>query len=218
MPETDTTVHIPIRVLLVDDHHMVAESLRRAIEREPGLDVVGTVGSAAAAFQAVADWRPDVVVMDLLLPDMDGIEATRRLCAEDSTTRVLMLTGSANERSMQDAIEAGCIGYLQKDAVLPELMTAIRRAHRGELVLSPDDLKLILANRPDHQQSDDTLTRRETEVLELLADGMSNKKIADHLTISIDTTRTHVQRILAKLDSHSRLEAVAEARRRKLLK
>ncbi len=218
MTQTDEAVPEPIRVLLVDDHHMVVESLRRAIEREPDLEVVGTVGSGTGAFQAVAERRPDVVVMDLMLPDMDGIEVTRRLCAEDSTTRVLMLTGSANERSMQDAIQAGCIGYLQKDAALPELMTAIRRAHRGELVLSPDDLKLILANRTDQQQPDDTLTRRETEVLELLAAGLSNQRIADHLTISIDTTRTHVQRILAKLESHSRLEAVAEARRRKLLK
>lgn len=204
-----------IRVMIVDDHDMVAESLRRALDREPGLEVVAVAGDAEAAVAAARTAAPDVVLMDLVLPDADGVEAARRILADRPSVRIVLLTGVAGRSAVHEAVSAGCVGYLEKHASLPELVAAVRRAHTGELVLAAGDLQLLLASRST--SGSDALTDREVEVLGLLAEGLANRAIAERLVISIDTVRTHVQRILTKLEAHSRLEAVAEARRRKLL-
>lgn len=204
-----------IRVMIVDDHEMVAEGLRRSLEREAGIDIVAIAGDAAAAVVAARETRPDVVLMDLVLPGADGVEAARLLLAQRPNTRIVLLTGMAGRSAVHDAISAGCVGYLEKQASTPDLIAAVRRAHAGELVLAADDLQQLLASRA--APSTERLTDRETEVLRLLDDGLSNRAIAERLVISIDTVRTHVQRVLTKLDAHSRLEAVAEARRRQML-
>lgn len=213
---TDATLATrPIRIMVVDDHAMVAESLRRALDQEDGIEVVAVARDAAEAVSLAQETQLDVILMDLVLPDIGGVEAARIILANGRTARILALTGAFGRTSVHAAIEAGCVGYLEKHATMTDLVAAIRRAHAGELVLAADDLRLVLARRGS--AVDAGLTRREHEVLVLLSEGLGNRGIAERLAISVDTVRTHVQRVLAKLDVHSRLEAVAEARRRHLI-
>jgi DNA-binding NarL/FixJ family response regulator len=205
-----------IRLVLADDHDMVLESLRRRLDRENDLMVVGTVTSGAAVAPAVVEWRPDVVVLDFRLPDIDGVAVTRQVLAESPGTRILMLTGSGDDAALPAAMDAGCVGYLDKTAPFEHLVSGIRRAAAGELVLSAADLGAVLAAK-ERPATPDLLTPREAEVLRLMAEGHVNRAIAEQLSVSVDTVRTHVQNLLSKLGAHSRLEAVAEARRRGFL-
>jgi len=204
-----------IRVLLVDDHEMVAESFRRILEAEDDIEVVATASTAAAAFEAAVAHEPDVILMDYLLPDGDGVAATARIKERLPEVRVVLLTGSDVDAALPGALEAGCVGYLEKTGALDKLAPAVRAAASGEVVISPSDLGRI-ATEPRSSVAD--LTPREREVLGLLADGLSNRDIAGRLFLSVNTVRTHVQRILEKLPAHSKLEAVAIARRRGILK
>jgi len=202
----------PLLVLVVEDHRMVAESLAGALRSTPGIDVLGVVSTAAAAVRAVSENPPDVVLMDYRLPDGDGIETARRLQVEHSATRVVILTASDDHALMLAAIEAGCAGYVTKDRSLEELVAAVRAAHAGTTLLSPDLLMRLVGRRAsDLRQLGDDLTVRETEVLTMLAVGRSNAAIAGELGISVNTVRNHVQNVLGKLQAHSKLEAVAVA-------
>jgi DNA-binding NarL/FixJ family response regulator len=202
-----------IRVLLVDDHQMVSESLRVVLEQESDIEVVATAGSVTDAIAAVGAHRPDVILMDYYLPDGDGLTAAAQITAKDPSIKIILLTGSDDPHALGRAVEAGCVGYLHKVGSLQDLASAVRAAAAGHVVISADHLWQLLprASGPG------ALTKREREILYLVAEGQTNKAIAAQLVLSVHTVRTHVQTILAKLGAHSKLEAVAIAKRRRLL-
>lgn len=199
----------PIRVLVVDDHRMFAESLVRLLEDESDIEVVGTAARISEATEVVASTTPDMVLLDYLLPDGDGtraIDEIRRIAPE---TRIVVLTALNDETVLMAALGAGCDGFVTKDRAADELVHAVRAVAAGEVQI-PADLLARALPRLRHGEGDGgALTRRELEVLELLAEGMPNPEIAGRLHISINTVRNHVQNLLTKLGAHSRLEAVA---------
>lgn len=207
-----------ISLLVVDDHEMVAESFRRALDREPDIEVVAVAATSAEAVALAAERRPRVVLMDLQLPDGDGVTAAARILATAPRTRVLILTGAGGDTAVGDALRVGCVGYLEKTSPLDQIAPAIRKAVGGELALSARDLARAVASPPRRSGRGDDLTRRELEVVRMLADGMSNGEIARELYVSIHTVRSHVRTLLAKLGARNRLEAVAAARRQGLFR
>ena len=214
MDDTEEPTGERVRVVLVDDHSMVAEGFRRTLEATGAVEVVAVVGTGAGALDAAARWRPDVVVMDYGLPDIDGATAAGRIIREVGS-KVLLLTGGTTDAALQAAMAAGCSGYLEKTAGVDKLVAAIRGAAAGDIVLSARDVTRLLVSR--QHQADSPLTPREVEILTLLGDGLSNRTIADRLVLSVNTVRTHVQTVLTKLGAHSKLEVVVIARRRGLL-
>jgi DNA-binding NarL/FixJ family response regulator len=205
-------------VQIVDDHEMVADSFRRLLEREDDFTVVAVSATGQAAVDDAQAAKPDVVLMDLGLPDMDGVTAAARILSIRPQARILILTGRGTNAAVMDALQAGCVGYLEKTSPSDRLVSAIRAAAAGELVLSAADLSRavsmpaeVVTARGQH------LTARELEVLELLAEGRSNQEIGDELYVSIHTIRAHIRTLLTKLGARSRLEAVASARRQNLI-
>jgi DNA-binding NarL/FixJ family response regulator len=205
-----------IGVLIVDDHMTFAEALRIAIGRERDVDVVGVVPTGDQAVAVAAVRRPDVVLMDIEMPGMDGIEATRRIKEESPGSRIIMLTEHVEELILARAVEAGASGYLAKTESIEQVPRAIRLAHRGEPLLSPDEVHGLLrtlrhrrSQEASERQRVDRLTPRETEILQYMADGISSPRIAEALRVSPYTLRTHVQNVLMKLGVHSKLEALA---------
>lgn len=201
-----------IRVLLVDDHSVVREGLRMFLGRDPELDVVGEAANGGEAIQLTRQLRPDVVLMDLLMPVLDGIKATATIRKELPEIEVIALTSVLESASVVGAVKAGAIGYLLKDTQAPELRRAIKAAAAGQIQLSPQATTYLMREvRTDATL--EPLTERETNVLRLLAQGYSNKEIATHLRIVEDTVKTHVRHILAKLGVRSRTQAVLYALR-----
>jgi DNA-binding NarL/FixJ family response regulator len=201
-----------IRVLVVDDHEIFVHSLVRLLGSKPELRVVGTAGTVADAIVAAVAYEPDVVLMDFELPDGDGPQATEQIKALIPTAKVVMLTGRTEDAAMVRAIGAGCSGFVTKTEGTEVLFDAIVAAHEDETFLSPTDLAHLLGQlRPTTRRLGDDLTLRELEVLDLVASGTVNKLIAQRLGLSLNTVRNHVQKILYKLQSHSKLEAVATA-------
>jgi DNA-binding NarL/FixJ family response regulator len=199
-----------IRVLLVDDHQMFGESLRKALDEEPGIRIVALADSGAAAIAAFERENPDVVLVDYRLPDADGVELARRFKKDRPECQVVMVTAEESEEVLRRAIEAGCSGYLTKERRVDELILAIRKARAGETTISPQLLTQLLGRlHADHLRPGWDLTAREREVLALLTEGWSNQAIATKLGISLATVRNHVQSVIAKLGAHSKLEAVA---------
>ena len=199
-----------IRVLIVDDHSLVREGLRMFLACDPDLEVVGVAADGAGAIQQARLLRPHVVVMDLLMPVLDGIAATRVIHKELPETQVLILTIVLERASVVEAIRAGAIGYLLKDIQAAELRIAIKAAAAGQVYLSPQASPYLLGavrmpERPEH------LTLREMDVLRLLAQGHSNKEIARNLHLLEETVKFHVRHILAKLGVQSRTQAVLTA-------
>jgi len=212
------TPRSPIRILVADDHKMVAESVARLLSDQQDMEIVAVADTADAAVTMSANLRPDVVVLDYRLPDSDGATAAARIRATNPDTQVVMLTGVGDDRLLVAAIEAGCAAFLTKDKASTELVAAIRVAHSGEAYIAPAMLASLLRrmNRSYHGVGSD-LTAREREVLDLLAQALSNQAIADRLVVSVHTVRNHVQSILAKLGAHSKLEAVTIATREGLV-
>ena len=199
-----------IRVLIVDDHSVVREGLRMFLVRDPDLEVVGEAADGAEALEQARQLRPDVVVMDLLMPVMDGIAATRAIRRELPETEVLALTSVLESASVVEAIRAGAIGYLLKDTQASELRKAIKAAAAGQVQLSPQaSAHLLGAIRTP--ELPEPLTPREMDVLRLLAQGQSNKEIARALDLVEETVKSHVRHILAKLGVQSRTQAVLAA-------
>jgi two-component system response regulator DevR len=198
-----------ITVLIVDDHSMVAESFRRALALESDLEVVGMANTVADARALATAKRPDVVLMDYTLPDGDGVSTAAALVRELPATKVILVTGSDARSAVRGAIEAGCVGYLEKTMALSQLAVAIRAAAAGDTAISPEHLAMAMRT-PTAITSQ--LTARELDVLRLVAGGLSNQAIAERLILSLHTVRTHVQSILSKLGVHSKLEAAALAR------
>jgi DNA-binding NarL/FixJ family response regulator len=211
MPSVD---HRKTRILVVDDHDLVAQTLQRAIAIEPDFIVVGCVGSVEAAVQAADELQPDVVLMDFRLPDGTGADATARIKGAWAETEVVMLTGHSSGAVLAQALEAGCSGFVSKEGRFDELIETIRAVVRGEVRVPRalvEDLALHL--RPRAQTLGHDLTSREREVLALLAAGRSTTQMVSELVLSVHTVRNHVRNILTKLQSKSRLEAVAVATR-----
>lgn len=201
-----------IRVLIADDHSVVREGLRMFLGRDPELEVVGEAEDGAEAVRVARQLRPDVVLMDLLMPVMDGITATATIRRDLPEIEVIALTSVLESESVVGAVKAGAIGYLLKDTRAAELRTAIKAAAAGQVHLSPQASAYLL-RKVQAPLLPEPLTEREMEVLQLLARGQSNKEIARHLQVVEDTVKTHVRHILAKLGVQSRTQAVLSAAR-----
>lgn len=215
MPDDISNTASPIRVLIVDDHPMVRDGIRALLTSDPDFEVVGEASDGQEAISRTEVFDPDVVLMDLRMPVLDGVSATREIVARELGARVLILTTYDTESDVLPAIEAGATGYLLKDATRDELVRAVRAAASGESVLSPPVARRLLGQvrRPSH----DTLSEREFEVLVLVAHGSSNKDAAAELFISEATVKTHLLHIYAKLGVNDRAAAVAEAYERGLI-
>ncbi len=205
-----------IRVLLADDHAIVRRGIRALMATEPNLEVVGEAENGRVAVEEAKRVRPDVVLMDLEMPEMDGIEATRRIMAEQPEAKVVVLTSFATDEKVFPAIKAGAKGYLLKDAGPQDLVEAIHQVQRGEASLHPKIARMLLrevSQPPEGPRTREPLSEREVEVLKLVAKGHRNQEIADSLVISEATVRTHVSNILGKLHLASRTQAALYALR-----
>jgi DNA-binding NarL/FixJ family response regulator len=199
-----------IRVLIADDHSVVRQGLQMFLALEQDLEIVGEAANGVEAVRLARQLNPDVVLMDLLMPEMDGIEATRLIRQELPNIEVIALTSVLEDKAILEAVRVGAIGYLLKDTESEKLCQAIRAAAAGQVQLSPDVASRLMreVSAPD---SPDSLTDRETEVLRALARGLSNQEIADTLVISETTVKTHVSSILNKLELPSRTRAALYA-------
>jgi NarL family two-component system response regulator LiaR len=203
----------PIRVLLVDDHAVVREGLRAFLELQEGIEVAGEAGDGREALAEAARLRPDVILMDLVMPELDGIGAMRSLREQLPTTRVIVLTSFLDEDKLLPALRAGAAGYLLKNAPPQELARAVRAAHAGEALIDP----VVAARLVESLAADggpeplDRLTPREREVLVLIGRGFPNKQIARELEVSEKTVKTHVGHVLAKLGVTDRTQAAVFA-------
>ena len=200
----------PIKVLVVDDHWVVREGLRMFLDQESAITVVGEASDGSEAIEQARRLRPDVVLMDLLMPHVNGIEATKRIKTEMPRIEVLALTSVLQDGSVADAIQAGAIGYLIKDTRGDQLVRAIRDAAEGRVHLSPEAATHLAKDlrQPEGMKS---LTQRETSVLRLVAEGLANKEIARRLSISEKTVKAHLNNVFVKLDVHSRMQAALQA-------
>lgn len=204
-----------MRVMVVDDHPMWRDGVARDLA-EAGYEVVATVGEGRQALRVAAAVRPELVVLDLQLPDLPGVEVARRLAASEPPPRVLMLSASGEQEDVLEAVKAGASGYLLKSASKEEFLDAVRRTAEGDAVFTPGLAGLVLgeyrrlAARPAPEATP-RLTERETEVLRLVAKGLSYKQIAERLVLSHRTVQNHVQNTLNKLQLHNRVELVRYA-------
>jgi len=198
-----------IRVLLVDDHALVRQGFRRILEAEPDIEVVGEAADGRQAIQLAGATQPDVIVMDVAMPGLNGIEATRRILAENPRVRILALSVHKDSVYVREILRAGASGYLLKDAFDRDLLAAVRALARGESFLSPAVTEAVLSDyRRQARDPLDLLTSREREILQLLAEGKTNKEIASLLNISVYTVDAHRGHIMEKLNLHSLSELV----------
>ncbi len=220
MSTQDLTAARPIRLLIVDDHNVVRLGLRSLFDLLDDIEIVGEAADGSAGLAAARRLRPDVVLMDLLMPNMDGITAPARIKEELPEVEVVAMTSFLEEQKVTDALEAGASGYLLKDAQADEVAAAVRAAHAGEVHLDPAVARLLAQRmrerRTAPQEPVEPLTEREKDVVALLGRGLSNKEIATQLGITERTARTYVSNILGKLDLQSRTQAALNAVEHKL--
>lgn len=205
-----------IQVLIVDDHDMVRIGLKISIEKASDLVVIAQAKTGEEAISLYQSEQPDVVLMDLLMPDMNGVEATEQIIAHDPDARIVALTSYDDDPLIHSAIEAGVISYLLKDISMQELADAIRAAHQGESILAQEATQALVRAAQGEKIGND-LTPAEMRVLKLLTDGLSNAQIAQELVISKSTVKKHVSKILSKLDVTNRAEAAVIAVRHNLV-
>lgn len=207
----------PIRVVLVDDHAMVRRGLATFLKVFDDLELAGEAANGEDAIQLCAQVLPDVVLMDMVMPDMDGVTATRAIRQQFPEVQVIALTSFKDKGLVQDALQAGAIGYLLKDVSADALAQAIRAAHAGRATLSPEAAQVLVQAATQPPTPGHDLTERERDVLALLVEGLNNTQIADKLVVSPSTIKSHVSHILAKLGVASRTEAAALAVRHRLV-
>jgi NarL family two-component system response regulator LiaR len=205
----------PITVMIVDDHEMVRQGACSYLKTQPDISVVAQAGSGEEAVKLAQEFIPDVVLMDLVMPGMDGVEATRKVKNISPRTQIIILTSFHQDEFVFPALQAGALSYLLKDVKAAELVEAIRRAFRGETTLHPKIaarvIKTFRSLKPEDTTPFTMLTERELEVLKLIAKGYQNDKIADQLVISVGTVKGHVSNILSKLHLVDRTQAAAYA-------
>jgi NarL family two-component system response regulator LiaR len=208
----------PIRVIVVDDHAMLRKGLRFFITGFDDLELVGEAACGKEAITLCAEVSPDVVLMDMVMPDQDGAVTTQIIREQNPAIKVIALTSFQEEQLIERALQAGAIGYLLKNVTAQDLAHAIREAHAGRSTLAPEATSvLVQATRQRADQPDFGLTRREAEVLDLLVEGLTNAEIAERLVISVATVKYHVRSVLGKLGVNSRTEAIAVAWRQNLV-
>jgi DNA-binding NarL/FixJ family response regulator len=213
----------PIRVLICDDHALFRRGLTMVLETEDDIEVVAEAEDGAEAVTKADEMIPDVVLMDVRMPRMSGISATRLIAQALPATRILMLTVSDDEEDLYEAVKAGATGYLLKEISIEEVASAIRSVMTGQSLISPSMASKLLsefnnlAKQAEQRANVPRLTDRELQVLRLVAQGLSNREVAEQLEISENTVKNHVRNILEKLHLHSRMEAVVYAVREKLL-
>jgi DNA-binding NarL/FixJ family response regulator len=214
-----STKPISIRVLLAEDQTLMREGLKTILDLEDGFEVVGEAGDGQAALDRALALRPDVVLMDVQMPSMNGVEATGRLAAELPATKVIILTTFDYDEYVFDGIKAGARGYLLKDTPANELLGAIRRVHAGESIIQPSIAARMIAEFSGRQApaASDPLSDRELDFLRLQADGLSNREIAARLMLAEGTVKNHVSTILDKLHAANRTQAARVAREQGLL-
>src|SRR5215208_1443693 len=212
------------RLVLADDHHLLRRGFRSLLSGEPGLEVVGEASTGLEAIELCRSLAPDLILMDVRMPEMDGITATRRIKSEQPGVSVLMVTMHENPDYLLEALDAGAAGYVLKDAPADRLINAVRRTLEGESPLNQELATRLLRQLAEEKQDtpshtpprhyeplEDALTPRETEVLELLTTGQTNQQIAKHLTVSKGTAKVHVERIIRKLQVSDRTQAAVRA-------
>jgi NarL family two-component system response regulator LiaR len=211
-----------IRILLADDHTILRNGIRALLEDEPGMRVVGEAEDGRAAVGLACQLKPDVLIMDIAMPLLNGLEASRQIKQQCPEVKVLILTMHDNEEYIRQVLEAGAMGYILKDAAARELISAIRTVYRGEAVLSPAVTRLVIEDylrwggvRP--QEEANGLSPREREVLQLIAEGYTNKQIAEILSISVKTVQAHRNNLMQKLDLHDRGELIKYAIQKKII-
>jgi NarL family two-component system response regulator LiaR len=216
MEKMSTAPSTPIRILLVDDHAIVRKGLLALLAEIDDIEVVGEAADGQQAINRAAALQPDVILMDIVMPNMDGIEATQHITRRQPEVRVLALTSFAADDKLFPAIKAGALGYLLKDSDPEDLLQAIRQVHRGEPSMHPRIARKLLheLGRPSPQPpAPESLTAREVEVLRFVAQGWSNQQVADEMSIAEVTVRTHVSHILNKLHLANRVQATLYALR-----
>jgi two-component system response regulator NreC len=211
-----------IRVLIADDHTILRDGIRSLLEDEPDMQVIGEAEDGIAAVKMACQLEPDVVLMDIAMPLLNGLEATRQIKRSAPQIRVLVLTMHENEEYIRQVLASGAMGYILKDAAARDLLGAIRSVHRGEAVLSPAITRLVIEDYlrwGDLQtgQEENGLSPREREVLQLIAEGYTNRQIAEILSISIKTVQAHRSNLMSKLDLHDRGELIKYAIQKKII-
>ncbi len=213
-----------IRVLIADDHTLVREGLRALLQGEGGFEVIAEASTGHEAIERALEMRPDVILMDIGMPKLDGLEATRRIVKASPGIRVLVLTVHETEDYFFRALEAGAQGFLVKDAASTELIAAVRAVHQGGMFLYPPLAKRLVedylgrVSSGEERSTYEELTPREREILKLIGEGLTNQEIASHLSLSINTVQTHRSRIMDKLNLHSRAQLMKYAVRMGLLR
>ena len=208
-----------ITVIIVDDHAIVRQGLRTYLQLQPDIEVVGEAANGREALALVGDKLPDIVLMDLVMPVMDGVEATRAVRSLSPNTRVIVLTSFSEDEKVFASIKAGAQGYLMKDVHPSDLVAAIRTVNRGEAQLDPEIARKVMQEfaNPQPTTPKHDLTERELEVLRLIAQGKSNKDISEELVLSEKTVKTHVSNILQKLHLSDRTQAAVYALRQRIV-
>ncbi len=211
-----------IRILLADDHTILRDGIRSLIEDEPDMEVVGEAEDGLTVVKLAETLKPDIILMDLAMPLLNGLEATRQIRKSNPRAKILILTMHENEEYIRQVLAAGAMGYILKDAAARELLGAIRSVQKGEVVLSPAITRLIVTDYLrwgdlSTQDSSEGLTDRERQILQLIAEGYTNKQIADILSISIKTVQAHRLNLMKKLDLHDRAELIKYAIQKKII-
>ncbi len=205
-----------IRIMLVDDHAVVRSGLSKFLKVNKDLQLVGEASDGEEAIQLVSLHKPDVILMDLMMPGIDGVAATRDIHKKHPEIKIIALTSFSDQNMVQGALQAGAIGYLQKNVTAAELASAIRSAYAGRMTLSPEATQALAASAAQPQIPGNQLTDRERDVLRSMVSGRNNQEIADELFISLGTVKFHVSNIFQKLGVDSRVEAVKLAIEQKL--